>query len=230
MRRTNGCGRWRPILGVITMATFGFSLAVEGGTPTPAGPTAAEGQQILVAGNGIPDGIDLPVLPPIKVDVRNGHTGYVVEFENGIVAIGGANWEPFDGNSRALSACVIPEQCAVCDKCIDYGCDDGKCTYTPQTGLSIPYCDDEQYCNGAEECIAGTCVDGAAPCSAPDVCDENNDECVEPCAEDIDCDDGDDCTKDTCGGNFVCHYADSCTPGIRARQVGAARQTRCARR
>jgi len=209
MRRTNGCGRWRPILGVITMATFGFSLAVEGGTPTPASPTAAEGQQILVAGNGIPDGIDLPVLPPIKVDVppikvdvRNGHTGYVVEFENGIVAIGGANWEPFDGNSRALSACVIPEQCAVCDKCIDYGCDDGKCTYTPQTGLSIPYCDDEQYCNGAEECIAGTCVDGAAPCSAPDVCDENT-----PAAGTL-----------------------SAIMQIRARQVGAARQRRRARR
>ena len=213
MRTRNGCGRWRPILGVMAMATFGFSLVVEGGTPRPASPAAAEGQQIIVAGNGIPEGINLPVLSPITVDVRKTHSGYVVEFEDGVVAVGGANWEPFDGNSRALSACVITEQCAVCDKCIQYACTDNKCEYTPQNGGSIPYCDDGFWCNGDEMCDAGVCVDGTPPCGGGQVCDENADECVDPCAADLDCDDGDECTEDICGGNLVCRHVDVCTDG-----------------
>jgi hypothetical protein len=201
-------------LGVVTLGVFGLGVAVQAGTPTPASPTAAKGKQALVAGNGVPEGVKLPVFPPVRVDLRKSADVQVFEYEDGVVAIGGSAWEPFEANSRAATPCVITEQCAICDKCIDYSCEDGKCTYTPQTGSSIPYCDDEQYCNGAEECDNGTCVAGTPPCGA-DSCDEESDTCYPFCAEfgANGCDDGDACTRDVCDAQGDCDHIDVCTPG-----------------
>ena len=38
-------------------------------------------------------------------------------------------------------------------------------------------CDDGQFCNGAETCLAGVCQSGSSPCSAGQSCDEDTDTC-----------------------------------------------------
>jgi hypothetical protein len=57
-------------------------------------------------------------------------------------------------------------------------------------------CDDGVFCNGAETCTGGNCVDGNPPCRA-ELCDEETDTCI-GCLVDEDCDDGVDCTDDSC--------------------------------
>jgi len=54
-------------------------------------------------------------------------------------------------------------------------------------------CDDGAWCNGAERCVSGECVDGDAPC---DACDEEADECL-GCADA----DGDGAQDSACGGS-----------------------------
>lgn len=41
-------------------------------------------------------------------------------------------------------------------------------------------CDDGQWCTGEESCNSDTCADNADPCSPPQVCDEENDMCIQP--------------------------------------------------
>ncbi len=41
-------------------------------------------------------------------------------------------------------------------------------------------CDDGLFCNGAEECKAGTCRESISPCSADQICDEIADFCEDP--------------------------------------------------
>jgi hypothetical protein len=69
------------------------------------------------------------------------------------------------------------------------------------------------YCNGAETCVAGACEAGTDPC--PDqVCDEDNDTCIEVCLTDADCDDDDPCTTDVCDAAGDCvNTPIECDPG-----------------
>ena len=94
-------------------------------------------------------------------------------------------------------------------------------------------CNDGAFCNGTETCTVddasgeAVCGDGVAvECTAPEVCAEALDACVDPCA-DVDCNDDDACTEDVCTfttdpetGEFatecsntaiVCDDGDACT-------------------
>jgi len=66
-------------------------------------------------------------------------------------------------------------------------------------------CADTSFCNGAEQCVAGTCVPGGDPCPGQ-TCDEGADVCLE-CVDNADCDDG-----DFCNGVESC-AANSCVAG-----------------
>ncbi len=62
------------------------------------------------------------------------------------------------------------------------GCDEVvDCTDIPS------FCDDGEFCNGAETCVAGVCVLGVLPCESSDHCNEDLDTCLE-CIENSDCD------------------------------------------
>jgi hypothetical protein len=49
-------------------------------------------------------------------------------------------------------------------------------------------CPDESFCNGAETCLVGECIDGPEPCDDPAQCNEDNDICLS-CLSDFDCGD-----------------------------------------
>ncbi|RJP39713.1 MAG: hypothetical protein C4547_03370 [Phycisphaerales bacterium] len=129
------------------------------------------------------------------------------------------------GEAQCLLPCTADEECDVADLCAPEACaevegapaDAGTfCVATevecpegevcdPGTGECIPPCaedadcDDGAFCNGAETCNTetGQCNPGTAACAEPQVCDEDNDACVD-CLDDAGCDDGDLCTTDTC--------------------------------
>ena len=58
-------------------------------------------------------------------------------------------------------------------------------------------CDDGVFCNGDETCSGGTCVAGAVPCTADEVCNEHGDSCVE-CLNSSQCDVGYACEENVC--------------------------------
>ena len=67
-------------------------------------------------------------------------------------------------------------------------------------------CDDDQWCNGSETCLNGSCQSGDDPCPGQG-CDETNDVCVEacggnkaPCSVDGDCC-SNTCVNGSCRGN-----------------------------
>jgi subtilisin len=94
-------------------------------------------------------------------------------------------------------------------------------------------CDDGLFCNGAELCMAGTCVAGDAPCGDTiactiDGCDEFAQSCTYT-ASDALCDDDNECTDDTCSpltgcesifntapcnDDDICTLEDTCTDGF----------------
>jgi len=72
-------------------------------------------------------------------------------------------------------------------------------------------CDDGQFCNGPETCVAGACQPGEPPCAAG-LCDESARRCVE-CFLDTDCDDGWYCNgHETCSDGVCVAGSDPC-PG-----------------
>jgi endoglucanase len=102
-------------------------------------------------------------------------------------------------------------------------------------------CDDGAFCNGAETCVAGSCVNGNDPCPGTG-CDELIDQCiVNNCNNDGICDaleSCEDCASDcvlgnpaSCG-NGVCETADgedclSCVQDCAGRQNGNPRNRYC---
>jgi len=70
-------------------------------------------------------------------------------------------------------------------------------------------CADADFCNGSEQCVAGSCVPGSDPCPGQ-VCDEGSDICLD-CFVDGDCDDADFCTgTETCVSNVCLGGDDPC--------------------
>jgi len=67
-------------------------------------------------------------------------------------------------------------------------------------------CNDDLFCNGAEMCQVGVCVDGPDPCIDLAHCDELNDMCI--CLNDSECDDG-----QFCNGVETCDVSGHCQPG-----------------
>jgi len=97
--------------------------------------------------------------------------------------------DPFECGPRCSTACVagrcqdVVPNCDDNNPCTDDTCDQASgCTHTPKNGTGVAGCDDGQACNGAEQCVAGTCQ-------------------VQPV---LDCDDGDVCTDDTCADADGC--------------------------
>ncbi len=78
-------------------------------------------------------------------------------------------------------------------------------------------CDDGLFCNGAETCVGGLCIAGSDPCTTPslDLCDEDNDLCVE-CLTNADCDDG-----------VICNGVEECITGACQAGPDAAPGTAC---
>ena len=90
--------------------------------------------------------------------------------------------------SGATPFCELPS--GVCVQCLTAAnCDDGNictadscdamtsaCVHTSLTNGTS--CSDGLFCNGAETCVAGACVDNADPCTAGQVCDETADTCT----------------------------------------------------
>ena len=106
--------------------------------------------------------------------------------------------------------CAGPVDCGEQLVCLDgiCSCTDGSC------------CADESFCNGAEICEEGVCLDGVpvdcddgVACTA-DRCDEENDTCVNT-PDDEACDDG-----LYCNGPETCDHAEDCQAGARPCNEG----------
>ncbi len=77
-------------------------------------------------------------------------------------------------------------------------------------------CDDGAFCNGTETCVDTACVAGSPPCSEAQVCDEDNDRCVE-CISSADCDDGELCNTSS-GVCVECLAQGDCSVGYECRE------------
>ena len=134
----------------------------------------------VIAGPGAVKHKDLPIYAPVKVDYRKSDPA----LSEGVPPTRLGREPGISVDKALVDACLIDEQCAVCDVCVDYNCETGKCTTTVIDGQTDDGCDDGLYCNGVEPCSSGTCVAGTPPDCATggDVCDDNLDACVEPCA------------------------------------------------
>ncbi|MCG3137652.1 MAG: hypothetical protein HJJLKODD_01501 [Phycisphaerae bacterium] len=74
-------------------------------------------------------------------------------------------------NNCVISAiegcCLQDDDCNDDDPCTDDVCNDSICEFEDKN------CDDGLYCNGAETCADGDCIDAVnPPCSAPQTCNE----------------------------------------------------------
>ncbi len=86
------------------------------------------------------------------------------------------------------------EPCDGYDYCVEESDSCANC-------LSDDDCDNGLFCDGQETCNSGACIDGTAPCTADQECDEDADECV-TLAE---CQTDDDCNDDIfCNGPELC--------------------------
>jgi hypothetical protein len=103
--------------------------------------------------------------------------------------------------------------------------DQNPCTGNPQSGgqdtcdpvtgcnntpLNGPHagCTDANFCNGSETCVAGQCQSGALPCTPPQVCNAQTQQCEgpPPCQDVSQCtDDGNPCTDTVCMSGFCMH-------------------------
>lgn len=112
------------------------------------------------------------------------------------------------------------------DPCYDQLCDEEN-----NVCLSFEFCstdedcDDGLFCNGQEKCwhargvaegnrpvAVAICRQDTDPCSSVDLCDEDNDVCLE-CLEDTGCDDGTFCNgRETCIGGFCQEGISPCLP------------------
>jgi hypothetical protein len=126
--------------------------------------------------------------------------------------------------------CFVDPDCDDGDVCTDDACVGGTCEWTVNTAP----CDDGLFCNGTDECAAGSCsVHAGDPCAAPDICSEADDACVE-CLTAADCNDSEICTTDACAGGtclnvpnalacddgLFCNGADICSLGTCSVHAG----------
>jgi len=102
------------------------------------------------------------------------------------------------GVSRLSTLCGVLATLVLVTGCPPGGTQPEPCTTAAD-------CDDGNFCNGAETCVAQECADGTAACTAPEVCDEAAERCEE-CGNEgqAACSDGDNCTTDACGADGQC--------------------------
>lgn len=105
----------------------------------------------------------------------------------------------------------VDSMCDDGEGCTDDRCDvDLGCVGDPNTAA----CNDGSFCNGFDQCGAGTCSTHTGdPCAAPTVCDEAADRC-RGCVTVADC------PGETLGAWEACTWGDTCTEtGTRSRTV-----------
>jgi hypothetical protein len=191
------------------------SVDVQKGVAGNQAAQVASTELTVIGGPGIPKAMHgkLRVLPPVVVDYRN--DDMTRDREAGVF---------FPTTGRIASAgCALNEECNDCNPCTEDLCVTGNCTNTDYEDNAIaPDCDDGLYCNGGEVCVAGVCAPSdEPPCYGgglgTDVCDEQDDDCVDPCTSVASCDDTQNCTTEVCvnrceGG--ADHGVACTTPGV----------------
>ncbi len=102
------------------------------------------------------------------------------------------------GGTCAMGACAggVAVECDDENPCTRDGCDPGTSACTHEPVADGVDCDDRDSCNGADTCMAGTCMHAGAP----------------------DCDDGESCTRDSCDPVRGCVN----TPATDGTNCGAA--------
>lgn len=145
----------------------------------------------------------------------------------------------FDDGVTAQDFSALRDLAAPC--LADADCEDGNpCTEDTCLGFAgcsnVPRsdgtpCEDGFFCNGAETCLAGACVNGSAPCVDPAHCDESADVCL-PCTGHAECDDANPCTVDECVSGHCVHTpqpdATPCDDGLYCTTNDACYAGECA--
>ncbi|UCC30743.1 MAG: hypothetical protein JSU86_00400 [Phycisphaerales bacterium] len=106
-----------------------------------------------------------------------------------------------------ITECQDDAECVDGNLCTDDACVTGVCEYV---GNTLP-CDDELFCTATDTCSGGACVGSLDPCSAPWLCSEDLDACVE-CLSAANCEDGNICTDDVCDAFGACDNPDNTIP------------------
>ncbi len=106
-------------------------------------------------------------------------------------------WRFWERNRSGLSASSIALVCGLIGGCVEIP--------PPVECVSDADCDDGAFCNGAESCLLGFCVDAEPACDSQSSnfgCDEAADMCVTPeCVDDSACDD-----SVFCNGRERCRF------------------------
>jgi len=110
-----------------------------------------------------------------------------------------------DEEADECLGCLLDEECDDGNPCTDDACVDFECQ---SVSITAP-CDDGLFCTPEDSCSNGSCVGSGERCPGQ-VCDEDNDLCVQ-CLQDADCDDGNVCTDDACDGS-TCSYTNNTSP------------------
>jgi hypothetical protein len=122
------------------------------------------------------------------------------------------------GSGETCPGAVCDEPNNRCVECLlDADCDDGNVCTTDSCNANVcanvantVSCDDGQFCTTTDVCSGGVCVGANDPCSAPLICSEAINSCVQ-CELDEHCDDDNLCTTDVCFFN-TCSNTNNVAP------------------
>lgn len=179
--------------------TSGFAFVAFGEAPTPPLCNAVVSQSWS---GQLPCSLDLSGLADQEYAL-------LVTASDGVVGIPSSDAEPFtragEPSLSINSGCCDPNPCTI----DVYDSGSGTCSHLPGNpgtvcraaagpcdvaescdGVSVicpndvaqpdgASCTDDQFCNGAEQCLSGACQPGTAPCQL--ACDEVGDQCVADC-------------------------------------------------
>lgn len=95
--------------------------------------------------------------------------------------------EPCTPNDAAIVRCATPAECDDGNPCTQDICISNQCAWPNWPNSTT--CNDNVFCNGIDECVAGECIHSMDACPNPaSTCDEAKQWCA--------CDDGNPCTGD----------------------------------
>ncbi|UCC31506.1 MAG: hypothetical protein JSU86_04360, partial [Phycisphaerales bacterium] len=230
MKACSGSFRWRPMVGVLAVGVFAFSLTLQGeprgkkapqsvksGQAMPGKVHFDRGEGQIKLGPGVP--VNLPVLPPRVVDWRTDPTTRGAVVGRPMMPMGRVRdlARAAGGVAAPGDPCIYDAECDDCDLCtVDDCTDDGVCQGGVRHGFP---CNDEEDCQGV--CVIGLCDAGTPNEGLP--CDEDADcgnkppvegDCVlgaqeqngEHCFSDLDC------CGEVGGPHGTCDFRFTCVP------------------
>ncbi len=103
--------------------------------------------------------------------------------------------------------CLSPANCNDNNVCTTDSCTGNVCGNAPNT---LP-CSDGQFCTPTDVCALGACTGTGTRCTAPQLCHEGLDACVQ-CLLDSQCNDGNPCTTDVCSAAGACQNTNNNIP------------------